>query len=536
MPLLTVSPVKKFGSLILACSSVLVMVSPVRTVSAAGNSDKVVICHRTHSVTNPYVRITVAQRSVGNGNGKHGGNSHDQWSNVLFSSKPVPNVYNSAIKYTPAPEKKWGDIISATDVSGNALTGNALVVAGLNNSGIGALIFNGTGSHANKCRSMTAREFYDIETTEGGQTAADVLADMNEADSDEWAAALSSCGGSFTGCAASTLGASVPATTTTTVAPTTTVAATRKLKGTLWIDADRNGKLGSTEKVLANYPVTVRAGSGNSSTQTYNVTTDASGNYEIADLPVGNWVVTPATLPSANYEKVFDTDSGTASPDWVVTASVPATGVATADFATALTAAAVAAGAPDILGSTPEATPASTTGTSSSGSGAVSKGSLKGTLWIDANRNGVKDAGEKILAGYKLTITPGAGNASPRTYTTVTGSAGNYRVSSLRVGKWVITASPLPNANYEGVFDTDSGKSSVNWTVTLTVKKSSTARADFAAALTKKAVAAGVADDLGAEAVLPETGSRTMILLIWSAALLMACGSSMLRRSRRQLL
>ena len=539
----TLRLMKKFWPAFLAILSVLTVASPLRGASAAGNSDKVVICHRTHSVTNPYVRITVAQRSVGNGNGKHGGNSHDQYSTVLFpGGKPVPNVYNAAITYTPAPEKKWGDIISSTDVSGNALTGTATVVAGLNNTGIGALIFAGTGVHANKCRSMTAREFYDIETTEGGQTAADVLADMNEADSDEWAASLTACGGTFTGCAASTLGASVPATTSTTTAPTTTVAATRKLKGTLWIDANRDGKLGTTEKVLANYAVTVRAGAGNSSTQTYTVTTDASGNYEVSNLPAGNWIVTPAALPNANYEKVYDTDSGLVSADWSVVASVPSTGTATADFATAMTSAAVAAGAPDILGST-AAAPVTGTGSSAgagsstdSGSAAVTKGSLKGNLWVDANRNGVRDAGEKILSGYALTIRPGAGNPSTRTYSVATGSAGNFRVSSLRTGKWVITASPLSNKNYEGVFDTDSGATSVNWVVTLTVKNGKTAHADFAAALTKAAVASGIADDLGATAVLPETGFGSTLLMVWAGALLLAGGAAMTRRSRRRLI
>ena len=142
------------------------------------------------------------------------------------------------------------------------------------------------------------------------------------------------------------------ATTTTVKGATTatTVAATRKLKGKLWIDTNRDGKKDTAEKVLANYTVTVKAGPGNSSTQTYTVTTDSAGNYEVDNIPAGNWIVTPAALPSANYEKVFDTDSNTTSADWVVTASVPATGEATADFATALSAAALASGATDTLG------------------------------------------------------------------------------------------------------------------------------------------------------------------------------------------
>lgn len=341
---------------------------------AAPASDKVVICHRTHSVKNPYVRITVAQRSVGNGNGKHGGNSHDQWSNVLFSSKPSPNVFNPAVTYSPAPEKKWGDIIAQTDVSGNALTGNAALVAGLNNTGIGAQIFNGTGAYAGLCKTMTPRDYYEVEVIEGGQPPSSVLTEMDEFDSDEFASALTACGGTFATCNAATLGSPTAAAPTTTVAPATTVspattaapgttvkpgttsntvAATRKLTGKIWIDSNRDGKKDSSEKILANHTVTVKAGPGNSSTQTFTVKTDSAGNYEIADLPAGNWVVTAASVGSSNYENVFDSDSGTTSSDWVVTASVPSTGTASADFATALTTAAAAAGATDTLGAAP---------------------------------------------------------------------------------------------------------------------------------------------------------------------------------------
>ena len=365
--------VKKLLSLVLLVPAVAVMVP--QSASAVPPTSKVTICHRTHSVTNPYVRITVAQSSVGNGNGKHGGSSHDQWSNVLFGSKPSPNVFNPSTNYTPSPEKKWGDIIPLTDTGGNNITGSAAVVAGLNYTGAGLAIYNGTAPYAGLCGTMNARDFYEVERA-NGIAASDILADLDEMQADEFASALSSCGGAFAGCAVNNLGStSISIVTTTTVASTTTtvagttttvhgattttvkgattattVAATRKLKGKLWIDANRDGKKDTAEKVLANYTVTVKAGTGNSSTQTYTVTTDSAGNYEVDNLPAGNWIVTPAALPSANYEKVFDTDSNTTASDWVVVASVPATGEATADFATALSAAAVASGATDTLG------------------------------------------------------------------------------------------------------------------------------------------------------------------------------------------
>ena len=333
---------------------------------------KVTICHRTHSVTNPYVKITVAESAIGNGASKHGGVKHDQYSSVLFpGGKPNPNVFNSSVTYSPATEKKWGDIIPNVYTDNSAFTAQG---AGTNFTGIGVDIYNGTNGKSGICKAMNARDFYEVEKANGVATQ-DILDDLEESkDSDEFASALSACGGSFTTCTDSTkLGATSITidTTTTTVAATTTtvkgattttvkgattattattVAATRKLKGTLWIDTNRDGKKDTAEKVLANYTVTVKAGSGNSSTQTYTVTTDSAGNYEVDNIPAGNWIVTPAALPSANYEKVFDTDSNTTAADWVVTASVPATGEATADFATALSAAALASGATDTLG------------------------------------------------------------------------------------------------------------------------------------------------------------------------------------------
>ena len=111
---------KKFLSLSLLVSAGLLAVPRVASAAPPANSNNVTICHRTHSVTNPYVRITVDQRSVGNANSKHGGGAHDYWASSLYASKPNPNVYDPSKTY-PANDKKWGDIIAFTDVSGNAL-------------------------------------------------------------------------------------------------------------------------------------------------------------------------------------------------------------------------------------------------------------------------------------------------------------------------------------------------------------------------------------------------------------------------------
>ena len=67
---------------------------------------KVTICHRTHAVTNPYVRITVDYNSV---NKKSGHQGHDE----IFAGQ---HVFTAGI-YVRAKDKLWGDIIPA-DPSG----------------------------------------------------------------------------------------------------------------------------------------------------------------------------------------------------------------------------------------------------------------------------------------------------------------------------------------------------------------------------------------------------------------------------------
>ena len=326
-----------------------------QVVQAAPPTNKVTICHRTHSVTNPYVRITVSQNSVGNGNGKHGGNSHDQWSSVLFGSKPSPNVFNPAVNYSPAPEKKWGDIIPLTDTGGNALTGNAGQVAGLNYSGIGLQIYNGTGQYAGLCGTMNARDFYETERN-AGVASTDVLADLNELEADEFASALSACGGTFTACNPTTLGTTsisiattttvAGATTTTTVAgATTTVAAGKSTTVTtnpaaslaagkggltvkIWIDRNLDEKKNTSEPAMAGIKVTI-SGPGGALKSAF---TDTDGKVLFLDLDPGAWkvVADDTGLASNGLDKTFDSDG---KVDWMSDLTVVAGQIAASEYA-----------------------------------------------------------------------------------------------------------------------------------------------------------------------------------------------------------
>ncbi len=301
-------PVKKFlmisfvGALVMIGgrgSSNVSAIAPTATVALA----KVTICHATSSVTNPYTQITVDQSSIGTSGSKHGSGSHDTWATSLYGSKPVPNVFDPSKTY-PSNDKKWGDIIPNVDVNGNPFTGSG---AGVNYSGIGIAIYNGTGIYAGLCGDSDTTT---TTTTSPGDTTTTSPGD------------------------------------TTTTSPEVT--ATRKLKGKIWVDSNRDGRKNSNERILKDFSVTVSPGPGNTETETFTVETDENGDYEIADLPPGNWIVRPAALPSEDYEAVFDTDSNLEDSDWVVGASVPSEGEATADFSLALTQQAEDRGVPEI--------------------------------------------------------------------------------------------------------------------------------------------------------------------------------------------
>lgn len=306
----------------LVSASFTAVVSDVVHAAPAANTDNVTICHRTHSVTNPYVKITVDKRSVGNANSKHGGGAHDDWATTVYQTKPNPNVYDPSKTY-PANDKKWGDIIAFTDVSGNPLTGTAANVAGLNNTGIGAAIFNGTGAYAGLCRTRNARDYYEIERA-AGIPPADILNEMNELDVPEFANELAACGGTFTGCAPEKLGTpTVP----TLPAGTTLAAGKGALTVKIWVDKNRNGSKSSSEKYMKNITVKVKGPNG----VTKSAKTDANGNVTFTDLDPGTWSVV-STLSVDGYEKVYDADG---TVNWAAELAVVEGAVAETSFAAA---------------------------------------------------------------------------------------------------------------------------------------------------------------------------------------------------------
>lgn len=140
-----------------------------------GNTWKTTICHRTHSVTNPYRKITVSDSSV-YGTSGHSNPNHDRDYTV---GGVTYHVFNSAVNY-PANQKFWGDIIPPQNPARYSNNPNSVELNGMNWTTEGIALYDGTVAG---CRTMTDREFIASEL-EGGETFQDIAQDLNDQDPD----------------------------------------------------------------------------------------------------------------------------------------------------------------------------------------------------------------------------------------------------------------------------------------------------------------------------------------------------------------
>jgi LPXTG-site transpeptidase (sortase) family protein len=140
-----------------------------------GNNWKTTICHRTHAVTNPYRKITVSDSSV-YGNSGHSNPNHDRDYTV---NGLTYHVFTPSINY-PSNQKFWGDIIPPQNVNRRSGNPSAIETSGMNWTTEGIAIYDGDVSG---CRTMTDREFIASEI-EGGATAQEIAADLNDQDPD----------------------------------------------------------------------------------------------------------------------------------------------------------------------------------------------------------------------------------------------------------------------------------------------------------------------------------------------------------------
>jgi len=207
--------VRRVGAVVAAVSVVATaLLLPVLSEPAAAASAKVTICHRTHSTTNPYRRITVSQSAITR-NAGHG-------DHVVPTSSTNPPVFSSTFSYENN-NKVWGDVVPGGDADGTPYNGATNLAE--NWTVAGKAIF-----FSSKCAGMTAKQFYDTEIA-AGVPESEVLADLNSQQANEDAALLAVIG-SFTSANVSSWTTAVSVTTD----PATAIASTTAtLNGTLTV-------------------------------------------------------------------------------------------------------------------------------------------------------------------------------------------------------------------------------------------------------------------------------------------------------------
>jgi fimbrial isopeptide formation D2 family protein/uncharacterized repeat protein (TIGR01451 family) len=177
----------------------------------------------------------------------------------------------------------------------------------------------------------------------------------------------------------------------------------------VWLDADRDGIQDASEAPIAGVKVDLLDASG---TQVATTTTDANGLYIFEDLVPGDYTVrfaTPAGLAPTTATAGSDTTAD----------SNPTGGLAPVTLT---------GNEPNDENLTIDA-------------GFYPLASLGDYVWVDADHDGVQDAGETPVQGVTVTLS----NASGTVATTTTDAAGKYLFANLVPGDYTVTFSNLPS-------------------------------------------------------------------------------------------
>jgi hypothetical protein len=470
-----------------------IVVSTALAVSVGGNkpvdaaSTKITICHRTHSTTNPYRRITVSQNAVQNA--RHGGHT-------IPNGSSNPAVYDSTFTYVPN-NKFWGDVIPGATNGGSNYNGSAQVA--LNWTTAGEALFFGSA-----CKGMSALEFYDSELA-AGVPAADIIADLNDQLANEDAALLAALGGSFTLANVSNWATAISVVTD---AATFVTSASATLNGTLTVGTTStvtsfewgtdptlttNSTVNATPSPITGTTSVAAPLSGLAPGTTYfyrvvgvtNVGTDSEGVLNGNVLSFATTVdpstttsttVEPSTTTSTAVAPTTTTTSTTVAPTTTTTSTTVATSTTVDPSTTTTTTVEPSTTTSTSVGPSTTTTTVPTTTT----------GGIGGRVWIDSNRNGEFDDEEMTIVGVPLTLRaisevnlPDAIDPSGMPSDTVvmlTDGDGSFRIDGLAPGPYEVTASILLDG-FEYTYDSDGGG---DWVIDVIVVAGESASADAA--------------------------------------------------------
>ena len=183
----------------------------------------------------------------------------------------------------------------------------------------------------------------------------------------------------------------------------------------VWMDVNRDGLQDADEPAMPGVTVTLTRADGSAVTDASGnpvaaVTTDANGQYKFENLLPGDYKVT-FTNPAGYEATVSDAGDDRGADSNGTEAAVSLTqgqDDATVDY------------------------------------GLVGTGVIGDQLFVDVNQNGgnAPDAGDKPLAGVKVTLTWTGPGGITRTFETVTDADGKYRFENLLPGEYKVSVDP----------------------------------------------------------------------------------------------
>ena len=193
-----------------------------------------------------------------------------------------------------------------------------------------------------------------------------------------------------------------------------------------WMDVNRDGLQDADEPALPGVTVTLTRADGSAVTDASGnpvaaVTTDANGKYVFENLLPGDYKVSfqaPAGFEAATSEAGDDRAADSNGASASVTLAQGQTDD-TIDF------------------------------------GAVGTGVIGDQLFLDVNQNGgnAPDAGDKVLAGVKVTLTWTGPGGITRTYETTTDADGKYKFENLLPGEYKVSVDPESLIKAEPLLD-----------------------------------------------------------------------------------
>jgi uncharacterized repeat protein (TIGR01451 family) len=182
------------------------------------------------------------------------------------------------------------------------------------------------------------------------------------------------------------------------------------ISGFVYMDANDNGTFDSSESGIAGVTLTLTGTTSQGMAVNQTTTTTTGGAYSFTGLAAGTYSV--AETPPANYLNGTDSLGSLGATNGKVSAN---------DLSSIV----VAQGNAGVNYNFGELLPAS----------------ISGFAYLDANADGVMDAGDKGISGVTVTLT-GTSDQGPVIMPATTGTDGSYSFTNLRPGTYTVTESP----------------------------------------------------------------------------------------------